>query len=553
MTPAEELPSRLTRPYSPPAVASSLTEDAIKRAFLPFLKQFYKFRYEYRPETMTAELDNVSAEGLVADGMVRFRKDDGSLFTCTYEATSRDKAAEVKFRQNLPYFRWDCAAFGAFTAAAIYSFMYVTRFPWLLNLKWNGNLGMLLGIWAIGFFAWFFGMRGWKKYRYIYAVEQFKRYFADEQWVALGADVFPAPNDPYLVELKDQCVYNGFGLALVAADGQVRPLATPSRLGIFGKDRNMAHWVTRTAFYQTMAQNIGALAPKRSKMPDALRIGWNQVWRPLERLLVAPVKKQIRRALGQQLDQPAAVFDRFMSAHTVQKWILSFSVLAVVLLGYRVLTFREESRYGNIADYRSERLTGNPEDENYSLDPRDEPLPYVSVDRNGIPKQYPEPPGNYPTPDETRAAESVSGARKSPSKEPIQTITLSQDDDDDTPTINLSGDEEQKTPPAKTSAKPAVASGDPCAALRQGWFVQDNVFSSQSFADERVAALRKAKVTAASAPRSCLTKGQSGYLVWLGTPQAGEAAARQKAGDYEKTLRKAGLLRGPLLVRKISQ
>ena len=54
--------------------------------------------------------------------------------------------------------------------------------------------------------------KGFPRYRYIYAVEQFKKYHADEQWVAIGEDVFENPNDKYLKELKKQCVYNGFGL-----------------------------------------------------------------------------------------------------------------------------------------------------------------------------------------------------------------------------------------------------------------------------------------------------------------------------------------------------
>ena len=74
---------------------SSLTEDEVKRRFMPFLRDFYKNRYEPSPNTVSVELDNVSKEGWVADGKITFRKADGSPFICTYEATSRDKAEEV--------------------------------------------------------------------------------------------------------------------------------------------------------------------------------------------------------------------------------------------------------------------------------------------------------------------------------------------------------------------------------------------------------------------------------------------------------------------------
>lgn len=549
--PTPRSPQLFAGAYAPPPRVA-LSEDEIKRAFLPFLKQFYKYRYEFRPETLTSELDNVSTEGWVADGLLRFQKDDGAIFTCTYEATSLDKAEEVKFSQNQPYFLWDCAAFGAFATAVLYGILYFSRFKWLVNLQWNGNAGMLLGLFAIGFFCWYFLMRRWKKYRYIYAIAQFKRYFADEQWVALGADVFPAPTDPYLTELKDQCIYNGFGLALVAADGSVRPLVTPSRLGIFGKDRKMTHWVTRTAFYQAMSKNIGTLAANRPKAPDALRVLRNQLWRPVERLVVEPVRKSIGRPAG----QTASAFNRFMDAHTVQKWMFSLAVFATALLLYRVLTFREESRFGKIDDYKSRELTGNPEDQAYSLDPRDAPVPYVSIDRSGIPKQYPDPPGTYPARDEKPPASATRSRAKAPVEEEVSTIDLSSDDEGDTPTLTISNEEPEEEKPAAAPkprpAQPAPAAPDPCARLRQGWFVQDNVFSSRSFADQRIAALKKAGISSAVAPRSCVEKGQSGWLVWLGAPQSKETVARQKAADYEKTLQKAGLLRGPLLVRKLN-
>ena len=91
----------------------SITEDDVKQRFIPFLKDFYRNRYEPLPNTLSVNFDNVSEGGVVADGMLQFRKPDGSLFTCTYEATSRDKIGEVKYTLNINYFIWDCAAFGA--------------------------------------------------------------------------------------------------------------------------------------------------------------------------------------------------------------------------------------------------------------------------------------------------------------------------------------------------------------------------------------------------------------------------------------------------------
>ena len=169
----------------PAITTTGLSEQYIKEAFVPFLKDFYKYRYEFRPDTLESSFDNVSEGGLVADGRVQFRQADGAYFLCTFEATSRTKAAEVKYGLNVLYFIWDCIAFGSFCAALSYLWLYSLRFQWLVGLRWNGNLGLVLGLGMIGFFIWYYTLRSWKKYRYIYAIEQFKMYEADEQWVVL--------------------------------------------------------------------------------------------------------------------------------------------------------------------------------------------------------------------------------------------------------------------------------------------------------------------------------------------------------------------------------
>jgi hypothetical protein len=81
-----------------------LSENEIKTAFLPFLREFYRYRYEYQASTEQVSLDNITNEGYVADGMLRFTKPDGAPFLCTYEATSSDKSQEVKYSLNHNYF-----------------------------------------------------------------------------------------------------------------------------------------------------------------------------------------------------------------------------------------------------------------------------------------------------------------------------------------------------------------------------------------------------------------------------------------------------------------
>jgi hypothetical protein len=370
-------------PLPVPARPGVLDEDAIKKAFIPFLKSFYRYRYEFYPETLETALDNVSAQGLVADGMLRFKKTDGTYFTCTYEASSLDKSGEVKYRLNVVYFLWDCLAFGTLLAALAYAWFYTVRLPWLANLQLAGNMGLLLGVGAMGFLGWYFTMQKWRKYRYIYAIEQFKRYFADEQWVALGADVFIAPHDPYMEELKRQCIYHGFGLALVHWDGAVRTIATPSRLGVFGKDRRMIHWVTRSEWYRIMSKNVEFAAGTRPPLPNRYKIIWNTIWKPIEYYAVQPARNFVWKALRQPLQAGVGGFERYMQGQIMQKWLFGLSITLICLLGYRVSTYTEEN-YAKPEVLIQQTQKPNPEENpGYLLD--QEPTPY----KGGIRKQYP--------------------------------------------------------------------------------------------------------------------------------------------------------------------
>jgi len=372
--------------FIPPTIR--LTEDEVKRRFMPFLRDFYKNRYEPISNSVSMELDNVSMEGWVADGKISFRKTDGSPFICTYEATSSDKAEEVKYQLNLQYFLWDCTAFGMVCAALAYVYFFQTDFVWLLTLKAAGNCGLLLGTAMIGFFGWYFTMRSWRKYRYIFAIQQFKQYFADEQWVAIAEDVFPSPNDPYLLELRNQCVYNGIGLAIVPLEGMVRKLIDPSRLGIFGKDRKMTHWVTRAQWYQSFAQNVGGMVARRPKAPDVFTALWNQLYRPFHYLVLDPFQRIIGRPLKKPVGQTTQAYSRFMSAQTVQKWVAFLAILMISLLFYQVLTY-SDVKIVNLKELQLRTKDGrNPEDV-YGPQIEGEEIIPLDGKPTGVPKQFP--------------------------------------------------------------------------------------------------------------------------------------------------------------------
>lgn len=90
------------------------------------------------------------------------------------------------------------------------------------------------------------------RYHYIQAVEQFKQYQADEQWIAVGADVFESKNASELMELKDQCIKSGFGLMEVTEDLVVSIIIAPSRIPILRKRQKLNLTIS-----SEIAQRIG--------------------------------------------------------------------------------------------------------------------------------------------------------------------------------------------------------------------------------------------------------------------------------------------------------
>jgi cell division septation protein DedD len=513
-----------------------LSEDDVKRLFIPFLKGFYRDRYEPMPNSVQSSLDNVGEGGVVADGMLSFRKKDGTPFSCTFEATSRDKAGEVKYALNQVYFLWDCGAFALTCTALIYLFFSTRKLPWLISLGVTGNLGLLIGTGMIGFFTWYFMMPKWKKYRYIFAIQQFKQYGADEQWIALANDVFPSPLDPFMIELKNQCIYNGFGLALVSRADGVRLLVSPSRTGIYGKDRQMIHWVTRSQWYQSMSQGMGKAAGSRPQTPGSLRVLWNNLSRPIRYLLIDPFLQYIWIPLRKPFGMTTDVYGRFMEGQQIQKLIFFSSLLFTLFLVGKVLRHRSDDVV-EITQTNKPKSGRNPEDDPGYLVNKEEVIPYNGV-APGVPKQYP-----------------------TPAEKDVSTVDLSGGGaSDDAPTINLSGDEPAPAPAiktkktAKSAAKaPAKTGKDPCSRLQgaKGWIIQDNVFSNANFASDRAKILRKHGIECAVVALSCLESGKSGHLVWIGPAQKNVGDARIKAGKYEAILQKNGVLRNNLLVRKI--
>lgn len=236
-----------------------ITENSIKQVMLRYLKNHYKYRLGDIGK-IELKRDQRSADGLIADGYISFLLDDKTPFLATFEATSFETKEEVTFRRRSRILTFDAFSFGLFIITLIYTILYYLNH---LSLKTHTiwyNLGFLFGGIILFGLLYFLLFRNNFRYRYIYAIEQFKQYFADDQWIAIGEDVFENPEEVELEELKRQCVLNGFGLVVVDRLEQPQLIISPARQTEFRAKKQEVLFVNREeTLNQRTIRNVRSL------------------------------------------------------------------------------------------------------------------------------------------------------------------------------------------------------------------------------------------------------------------------------------------------------
>lgn len=235
-------------------MAYKLTEENIKHATLSFLKTYYKNNSSRGFGATVATLDMQAGDGIIADGFIKFsieqdpiaglsakeaekailedkgnQKKKRKSFLATFEATSQKTAQEIQYRVQKSLLIFDALAIASMVAAASYGYNYMND---QFTLNQLGTLKFFLGFFAVmlaSAIAYALIFRKLSRYHHIHALAQFKRYHADEQWVSYGEDVFANPSNKYLIELKKQCIRQGFGLISVDYDLQPSLVMTPAR------------------------------------------------------------------------------------------------------------------------------------------------------------------------------------------------------------------------------------------------------------------------------------------------------------------------------------
>jgi hypothetical protein len=527
-----------------------ITEQDIQRAFFTHLKEFYRYRYEYEPLSFTTEQNALATGSIIADGVVRFSKTDGTQFLGTFEATSIDKDGEAKFIKNGIYFIWDCFAFATLITAATFGYLYFFKLKMLLGLGLPSIFGLVFTLILCLFSFWYFIMPNWSKYRYIYAIEQFKQYFADEQWVVLGQDVFPHSEDAYMRELRRQCTYNGFGLATIDRHGGVQVLATPSRLGMYGKDRADAHWLTSSTAYHQVSK-VWNHVPQKAKPLVAL---WNKITIPIKSLVIDPINTLFARMGGSGVTE----LNRYMHSFAHQKWISVLSIGVMFFMGYRTYkhpSFHSDDLFNVFSTFESKQAAeySNPEDEPGVL-----PITYGDKEQRGIKKQF---PGTNTKKAITKVVVPNDGIERDDHGIQVLDLTaMATEEPQQVPKIESPAIYSQSTD-ASTASKGVQMTPKPqkkstwswCSSLKNhtGWLVQDNYYTSPEGAEIRIKELRDQKISAFSVAGSCFDQKKEGTYIFLKELFQSEEAAIKHLKVSVIQLKKLKLDTGRTIVKKI--
>lgn len=241
-----------------PVNTTQISDKQLARIALGYLKMHYKYR-KRKGESIT-QLDAKSASGLIADGYLRFAIDEDTDFVATVEATDYWHRDELWYRHTIDLLVMDSIAVSLVATVVGLGFFYFNGAISAFHLGWASSILLLLLVTLLLAGLVFALLWPRPRYRYIYAVEQFKEYYADDQWVIFSFDVFPNYEDKYYKELRRQCIRYGFGLLEVDANRNVKVLLAAAREDAVKSNRGVVEFKGIAAMTQSISiPNLPAL------------------------------------------------------------------------------------------------------------------------------------------------------------------------------------------------------------------------------------------------------------------------------------------------------
>ena len=246
------------------------TEQNIRKLAIAFLRRHYKLRPRSGTSGTRVQARQHYYEGVVIDARLAYQKPDLSWFTATVEATSVDRAQEVLYRVN--YFRVGAHAL-LLTLTLLTAFLALTQVQGESLWQRFGRprvYGVLLYAFLLTLAVAGVLLSRLRGYRYIYAVAQFKRFYANAQWIAYDRRIFTDRPERYYRELQRQCMRYGFGLMEVGDERVVRWIIEPSHIDQFGGRRaRLPFWVAVADKAPPLLKGLGGkrIAPPPTPAP----------------------------------------------------------------------------------------------------------------------------------------------------------------------------------------------------------------------------------------------------------------------------------------------
>ncbi|MEL6655014.1 MAG: hypothetical protein AAFR36_01150 [Bacteroidota bacterium] len=321
---------------------SSLSENAIKHIALGYLKSFYRLRNRADNTATLTGLDMRGANNIIADGFLHYTEENGQVFSATFEATSQATQDEIRYRPRLWHAFWDGMVFTCFLLPTILAVAHISgHFPlvgedfYLRLFYFFLTIPLWTGVYMLLF-------RRLPRYRYIFAIEQFKQYPANDQWIAYGYDVFAGLPEKFHNELMRQCTRYGFGLIEITAQRKPKLIMAPSR-----------------------AENF---VPKRKSFNFLPQGDWQKY---LEGLTLGPWKK-FKKWLNERLKPVQNQYFRWFPRTYYNQWSLMGLGLLALLFLVRIEYRRLPINFPSEKEYRRttmEETEGNrPETEYFKVD-----------------------------------------------------------------------------------------------------------------------------------------------------------------------------------------
>ncbi len=487
-----------------------ISEDDIKRVALNYLKTHYRHRPRKLDSVTTAQLDMVTPDGIVADGHLWFHDADGSTFTATFEATSRDSNFECKYQLNTARMFWDSLLFSGIVITILFFYLQYYNY---FNLRIPKEMGIVAaGIW-LGILLLMLAYRLFFKegfrYRKIFSIEQFKKYIVNEQWVALGGDALDETEEKYLEELRRQCVYNGIGFLMVHSDEEVQLFISPAREDAIKRKGSILTFLPQTNFLDEQIKKG--------------RLSWLEKWK-------LPTNRKINTS------------EKFYP-HKIILGLL-FLLVGLTFYGkftesdYDYLTRNERERLVDVVDYEK-----NPDD----LDPNFEGT-FHEMDSMDIIQRDLE----FRKKDIRRTLDSIAKSKEEKQPDPVEepeeepeSEPEEQEPEPEPEEIPEPEPESQSKYQPKYTPKKKNTSSKDCESYPSltgtGYIVQENAFSSATNAKKRVAALRKKGIKAAYLWQGCYLNGNKLFCVYIGGVFGNRSSAERQAKSYKSIARKKGI------------